>query len=570
MPGSITPLPIFAELDAEDRATYAKLEAPKSIVVRYGSMKLIAELPYDGEAKPGCGSKLVIRTSRGIELGEMLTTTCGNAGCGKSVSRKQMLEYIDNSGGRDYPFTTQGRVLRVATIEDLNNQSALEARRTPMIKFTKALVTELNLPMKLVDVELLLGMERIIFHYTSEDWVDFRDMVQRLATEYRTRIEMHQVNARDEARLVADYEKCGQQCCCKQFLKVLKPVSMRSAKVQKATLDPTKISGRCGRLMCCLRYEDETYESLRKKLPKKNSRVTTPDGPGTILDTQILTQLALCVVDNVNGTAAYPIENLEPLAREDDPMYNQPKPALGGPAVAGGPQGGSGGQPRGNAGPPQRGGARPERGGPGQPAGTGGGPGGGASGGQRTGESRQGGPGRDDRPRRDNEPRRPKPGAPLRENEVESREGKTGDDAAGDGDIANKSDVPQAPRPQAQADSRPPVAKAPMTPRPPAPRQPDAAEEMDDQEDGEADGPETGADGDGAATGAPGEVGAGGQAAPGDGGVGPDGEPRKRRRRRRRGRGRGRGGQGGPGGPESQGGSGGPPSGGGGGPSGPA
>ncbi len=120
MPGSITPLPIFAELDAEDRATYEKLEPPKTIVVRYGYMKEIAELPYDGEAKPGCGSKMIIRSPRGTEMAEMLTTTCANSGCGKSVSRKQMLEYIENSGGRDYPFTTQGRILRVATVEDLN------------------------------------------------------------------------------------------------------------------------------------------------------------------------------------------------------------------------------------------------------------------------------------------------------------------------------------------------------------------------------------------------------------------------------------------------------------------
>jgi cell fate regulator YaaT (PSP1 superfamily) len=325
MPGSITPLPIMQLEQEEDRQRYEALQPPKSIVVRYGYLKFIAELPYDGKDKPGCGSKLVIMTQRGIELGEMLTTTCGNSGCGKSVSRKQMLQYIENSGGKDFPFTDQGKVMRVATVEDLQEQQRLEGQKMAMIRFTKALVTELGLPMKLVDIEWLLGGERIIFHYTSESWVDFRELVKQLAAQYQTRIEMHQVNARDEARLVADYEKCGQHCCCKQFLKVLKPVSMRSAKVQKATLDPTKISGRCGRLMCCLRYEDQTYEDLRKRLPHRQTRVMTDDGPGTVIDTQILTQLVLTLLDSGEPPSAYPLENIEILTR-DHPQFHRPVP----------------------------------------------------------------------------------------------------------------------------------------------------------------------------------------------------------------------------------------------------
>ena len=314
MPGSITPLPIM--LEEEDRKIYDHLEPPKSIVVQYGYQKLIAELAYDGEAKPGCGSKMVIRSSRGIEMGQMLTTTCANAGCGKSISRKQMLEYIENSGGKDYPFSNQGKVLRVASAEDVHEQARMDAKKPDMIRMAKRLIIQLDLPMKLVDIELLLGGERIIFYYTAEQWVDFRELVRSLAGEYQARIEMHQVNAREEARLVADYERCGQQCCCKQFLKVLKPVSMRSAKVQKATLDPTKISGRCGRLMCCLRYEDQTYESLRKKLPHKQSRVQTEEGLGTVIDTQILTQLALVRLDNLPKVSAFPIENIEVLTKE--------------------------------------------------------------------------------------------------------------------------------------------------------------------------------------------------------------------------------------------------------------
>jgi len=313
MPGSITPLPVM--LEEEDRRILEAIEPPKSIVVRFGFQKLVAELPYTGDTVLGCGSKLIIRTKRGMELGEMLTTTCANAGCGKSISLKQMLDYIENSGGKDYPFSTHGKVLRVAAVEDLQEQARMDLDRPKMMRFAMKLIEQLKLPMKVVDIELLLGGERVIFHYTSDQWVDFRDLVRQLASEYQTRIEMRQVNDREEARLVADYERCGQHCCCKQFLKVLKPVSMRSAKVQKATLDPAKISGRCGRLMCCLRYEDQTYETLRKKLPHKQSRVMTEDGPGTVIDSQILTQLVLVQLDDASSNAAYPVENISPVSK---------------------------------------------------------------------------------------------------------------------------------------------------------------------------------------------------------------------------------------------------------------
>lgn len=320
MPGSITPLPVM--LEEADRKIYENLEPPKSIVIRYGYQRMIAELPYDGEAKPGCGSKIVARTHRGIELAEMLTTTCPNSGCGSAVSRKEMLEYIENSGGRNYPFSTVGKILRVATAEDVLEQRRLDEHKGDMLQFTRSLIREMDLPMKLIDIERLLGGERVIFYYTSEQWVDFRELVRRLAAEYHTRIEMHQVNAREEARLVADYERCGQHCCCRQFLKVLKPVSMKSAKIQKATLDPTKISGRCGRLMCCLRYEDQTYADLRARLPRKQSRVMTADGPGTVIDTQILTQLALVRLDDQPAPAAYPVEEIEALDPSRDPQKN--------------------------------------------------------------------------------------------------------------------------------------------------------------------------------------------------------------------------------------------------------
>jgi len=320
MAGSITPLPVM--LEEEDRKIYEKLEVPKSMVVRYAYQKMVAELPYNGSDKPGCGSKLVIRTARGTEMAEMLTTTCPNSGCSKAVSRKDMLKYIENSGGKDYPFTTDGKVLRVATVADLNEQNRLDSKKPEVLMMSRRYVAELGLEMKPIEVEHLLGGERIIIHYSAEQWVDFRDLVKKLASELQTRIEMHQVNDREEARLVADYERCGQYCCCKNFLKVLKPVSMRSAKVQKATLDPQKISGRCGRLMCCLRYEDKTYEELRKKLPHRKTLVETDDGVGIVLNSQILTQLVLVKI-GPTAPAAYPLESIRSLNKEESAAFRK-------------------------------------------------------------------------------------------------------------------------------------------------------------------------------------------------------------------------------------------------------
>jgi len=334
----IVPLPVFEE-DADpsrrDALTleeqFEKLEAPETMVVKFGALKLIGEYKQAGGIKAGCGSKLVARTHRGTELVEMLTTTCSNSGCGKSISRKQMLEYIDNSGGKDFPFHTNGRVLRIATTDDLSRMDTLRGRIDEQVRSTRTMVEEHRLSMKIVDVEPVLGEELLTFYYLSEDRVDFRSLVADLASKYSTRIEMRQVGARDESRLVADYEKCGQHCCCKGFLKVLSPVSMRTAKQQKQTLDPKKISGRCGRLMCCLRYEDQTYRDLKKNLPHKKTRVGTAEGPGIVIDGKILTQLVMVELEHDRRRIAVPIEELLdpetcPRPWEEVHVPDEPKP----------------------------------------------------------------------------------------------------------------------------------------------------------------------------------------------------------------------------------------------------
>jgi cell fate regulator YaaT (PSP1 superfamily) len=328
---SILPLPQFeADLEAAqraDRELHAAMAAPETVVVRFGRMKLIGEYRYDGDVKPGCGSKLLVKTHRGLEIGELLTSTCPNAGCSKSVTRKQMLEYIENSGGSDFPFYTDGRALRVATVEELARHNTLQEQEPELRRRAQALADSLRLPMKVIHAEQILGGERLTLYFISEERVDFRELLEVLRSEFRTRIDLRHVGARDEARLIADYERCGQHCCCKQFLKVLKPVSMRSAKQQKATLDPLKISGRCGRLMCCLRYEDETYRELDKRLPKMGKRVGTPHGIGQVVDRQILTQLVLVRLEDSGQRVAVPVEEIvKPedvatvLGKASDPM----------------------------------------------------------------------------------------------------------------------------------------------------------------------------------------------------------------------------------------------------------
>ncbi len=265
----------------------------QTVVVRYGAMHQIGEFRHSLKVQPTPGTKLVVRSERGVELAQVVAPV-DRDGQGehqpRTISIGKLDEYIHECG-KDYPFPRNGRVLRLANSQDLIDHRHLESTAHEAGRFCRKRIAERKLPMRLVTVEHTLGGERIIFYFTAESRVDFRELVRDLASEFRTRIEMRQVGARDEARLVGDYERCGQHCCCRQFIKDLKPVSMRMAKQQKATLDPAKISGRCGRLMCCLRYEDKCYKDLRKNLPKRNTWVRTATYLGQVHNTQIITQL---------------------------------------------------------------------------------------------------------------------------------------------------------------------------------------------------------------------------------------------------------------------------------------
>ena len=294
------------------------------VVVRYGRMGAIGLFRHDLETPPAPGTMLVIRTERGTELGRTLTNVSDEPG-GRFITRAALDSFL-RANGAEYEFFRGGRVLRAANPQDLNDQAHLDRSVHEAIAWCRDQIRQFNLNMKIVEMEHLLGGERIVFFFISEERVDFRELVKQLAGEYHTRIEMRQVGARDEARLVADYERCGQHCCCKQYLKLLKPVSMRMAKVQKATLDPSKISGRCGRLMCCLRYEDRTYDELAKTLPRRNVWVRTEGGVvGKVVDAHILTQIVRLMLPNGTFTAVK-VEEIAERGVPEPPRPEAPPP----------------------------------------------------------------------------------------------------------------------------------------------------------------------------------------------------------------------------------------------------
>jgi cell fate regulator YaaT (PSP1 superfamily) len=269
----------------------------KYMLVRYGRMNLLGFFEHQESKVSKLHKRVVIKTARGLELGHLVGQLTSYRGGQFRLTQEQIKEYFDASE-MDIPCTQAGKFVRYATAADISEERHLQKITQEEIDCCKRFINELNLPMKIVDAEHVFGGERIIFYFMSEGRVDFRELVKKIAQEYQTRIEMRQIGSRDEAKLLGDVESCGQQCCCQRFLKLLKPVNMRMAKMQKATLDPAKISGYCGRLKCCLRYEDQTYSELKKRLPKKNARVQTPRGLGRVIDAQILTQLVMVEYEN--------------------------------------------------------------------------------------------------------------------------------------------------------------------------------------------------------------------------------------------------------------------------------
>lgn len=280
----------------------------KQMLVRYGRLGQLGWFDHHETHIPRLNEHVIIKTERGLELGQIVGIHNYRGGQFKSTP-EQVEQYFCNRT-KDFPLAEGGTFVRFATHEDLREQEHLEKNSIGEAKTCQRIAGELGLSMRVVEAEHLFGGERIIFYFTSENRVDFRELVKRLAKEYQTRIELRQIGSRDEARLISDFESCGQQCCCSRFLKILEPVNMRMAKLQKATLDPSKISGHCGRLKCCLRYEDQNYLDLKRKLPNRNTTVKTPKGVGKVVDVQILTQLVVVQTDS-GDRQAWPLEEIQ-------------------------------------------------------------------------------------------------------------------------------------------------------------------------------------------------------------------------------------------------------------------
>jgi cell fate regulator YaaT (PSP1 superfamily) len=188
------------------------------------------------------------------------------------------------------------KVLRVATEEDSKQKILNSEKEDEAFGICLEKIKCHGLDMKLIEVELTFDQNKIIFYFTSEGRVDFRELVKELASIFRIRIELRQIGVRDEAKILNGIGICGRTLCCATFLGEFQPVSIKMAKEQSLSLNPTKISGICGRLMCCLKYEEETYEHLNRNLPNMGDTVRTPDGDGDILSVNILRQIVKAAV----------------------------------------------------------------------------------------------------------------------------------------------------------------------------------------------------------------------------------------------------------------------------------
>jgi cell fate regulator YaaT (PSP1 superfamily) len=244
------------------------------LLVRHGAMRFLGRFESDEGVPCRRGDRVVVQTERGLETGDVL---------GEATARA--VEMLSDP--------TSGTVVRKMTAEDHAAVKAHKDAERRELEACQKFVVQRRLQMELVDVEHLFGGERVVFYFLAEKRVDFRDLVKDLARSFQTRIEMRQIGVRDEAKLLADYGDCGKPVCCNTHMTTMPPVSMKMAKVQKSTLDPSKISGRCGRLKCCLRFEQDVYEEFQKELPPVGSRILTAKGQGRVLAQEILARRLL-------------------------------------------------------------------------------------------------------------------------------------------------------------------------------------------------------------------------------------------------------------------------------------
>lgn len=211
---------------------------------------------------------IIVETSRGNELLKVLKPPY-------EVAEEDIVE-------------TEGSMVRFSTADDLNRYEANIEKAEKAFEFGKGAIKENGLDMQLVNAKYTLDQKKLIFNFTANERIDFRELVKVLANKYRTRIELRQISVRDEAKFLGGIGPCGRAHCCSTFLGEFIPVSIQMAKNQDLSLSPTKISGACGRLMCCLNYEDEYYEDTRRQMPDVGQSIETPNGRGKVIGINIL------------------------------------------------------------------------------------------------------------------------------------------------------------------------------------------------------------------------------------------------------------------------------------------
>ncbi|NLK44857.1 MAG: stage 0 sporulation family protein [Tissierellia bacterium] len=248
---------------------------------------------------------VIVETARGIEFGHVVVGP-------KEVTEDEIVAPLKS-------------VIRVALDEDfeVHRENKRKAKEAMIICEQK--VEEHGLAMKLVDVEYTFDNNKVIFYFTADGRVDFRELVKDLAAIFRTRIELRQIGVRDEAKMIGGIGPCGKTVCCGQFLGEFEPVSIKMAKEQSLSLNPTKISGLCGRLMCCLKYEHQVYEEIIQKIPQLGAIVNTPEGKGTVIETYTLLEKVKVKVrlpDFTDDIFTFHIRDIQDTG-EIDPAYEK-------------------------------------------------------------------------------------------------------------------------------------------------------------------------------------------------------------------------------------------------------
>ena len=221
-----------------------------------------------GTLWPAAGDFVIVETARGLEYGQVITGV------------REVEDELITSALKP--------VVRIATKEDAIHAAENEKYEKEAYKICQHKIEEHKLDMKLVGVEQTFDNAKILFYFTANGRVDFRSLVKDLASVFHTRIELRQIGVRDEAKMLGGLGPCGRPICCGSFLGDFQPVSIKMAKEQNLSLNPTKISGVCGRLMCCLKFEQDHYESTRKRMPKIGKEVETPEGIGVVMDINVL------------------------------------------------------------------------------------------------------------------------------------------------------------------------------------------------------------------------------------------------------------------------------------------